>query len=514
MRFFLVILFILFSIQTIFGQQNYLPLHSYYRDQILVTNRAETYAGDCMFPITEEEYNVYKYFKDSTVYYYEFPETIFKKHIIEVKDTDTYVKISPVIDFSYGKDLANQFKRNLFNNTRGFLAEVNLGKKIALFTTFYENQALFSSYEADYYKSRGEFYTLYSKYTQENAVIPGAGRTKAFKDTKYDYAYAIGYVNYKISKDINVSLGNNQHFIGAGYRSLLLSDNSYSSPYLQFDYKLNSKFKLHYWKSRNLNLVRKQHKTTVESYYQPKGNNGLYFSYQINNKLNIGFFESSIWMKGDSLNTSHLPIGSYNPVPILAIFFSDKQRYLLNGLNIDYVLNTLNRLYGQIVFGNLNFKNGGFQIGWRGNKQFKNKNILFQLEYNFVSHNVYQSVNHQIDYSNYNLSLAHPAGNSFHELLFRSSSEFKRYYYDYKLITYFFNNRFNNFLLPVRLDSKQENFFQVNNQIELGYRINKKLNWTVFLLNNFRFMSYENIHLNSILQIGMRTNLINHYNDF
>ena len=513
-KFLLGFIFSFLSLQTIVGQQNYLPLHSYYRDQILVTNRAESYAGDCMFPITEEEYNVYKYFKDSTVYYYNLPEVIFKKHIIEIKDTDVFIKISPVFNFNFGKDAINSFNRNLFQNSKGLLVEGDLGKNFSFYTTLYENQARFSTFESNYIDSRGECYFHNGYYIRYGGIVPGGGRTKIFKKDGYDYAFAVGYINWKPVKNLNISVGNNQHFLGAGYRSMLLSDNSYSSPNIRLDYKLSKKFSFHIVKSRLLNAVRKKRTNTVEAYFQPKGLSVNYISYQPNDKISISFFEGSIWSKGDSIYTTHYSPLFYNPIPFLGLLAKENQRYFVHGLNFSMLLNKNGRVYSQFAIGNLKSNSIAGQIGYRGCQKVFKSNLLYQIEYNFASKNMYDAPNDINSFSQYNLPLAHPGGNGFHELILRSSYEIKRYYFDFKFISYYFTKRQNDFLLPIEIDSNYTNGIQINPNLEVGYRINKKINATVFLNINYRMLYINPTQSNLIFQIGLKTSLIDHYNDY
>lgn len=42
---------------------------------------------------------------------------------------------------------------------------------------------------------------------------------------------ASGYVSYSSNKHFNFQVGHGKHFVGDGYRSLLLSDNALNYPY-------------------------------------------------------------------------------------------------------------------------------------------------------------------------------------------------------------------------------------------------------------------------------------------
>ena len=72
---------------------------------------------------------------------------------------------------------------------------------------------------------------MYS-YIKQNKVVPGQGYARTFKENGFDYAMASGYVSYRSDKFFSVQFGHGKHFIGDGYRSLFLSDNSFNYPYL------------------------------------------------------------------------------------------------------------------------------------------------------------------------------------------------------------------------------------------------------------------------------------------
>jgi hypothetical protein len=249
-----------------------------------------------------------------------------------------------------GRDLMDTTKANLFQNTRGVLVEGDLFKNFSFSTSFFENQARFSEYESQFVANHGEMYTYWYGYKQQNGVVPGAARTKPFKTNAFDYAYAIGSFIYKPIKQLSIIAGNNQQFIGSGYRSMLLSDNSCGSPYLRLDYKLNSKWTFNYLRARHMNLVRKKTYNTVEGYYQPKGFSANYISYQLSKHGVISFFEGSTWSMGDSLTTKSL-----NPlyfIPLLGMSaLVSKNTYSIYGLNYSQIILSKFRIYAQFALG-------------------------------------------------------------------------------------------------------------------------------------------------------------------
>jgi hypothetical protein len=110
--------------------------------------------------------------------------------------------------------------------------------------------------------------------------------------------------------------------------------------------------------------------------------------------------------------------------------------------------------------------------------------------------------------------MAHVKGNNFQEIVFRCNYEWKRLYADLKTIYYFLNDYNSLSLLPVEKNNSLENGTLFLQQIEFGYRFNKKMNLTIF--GNWSYRSPSNsatVNTNQIF-IGLRTGINNHYNDF
>ena len=71
--------------------------------------------------------------------------------------------------------------------------------------------------------------------TSQNDVVPGYWITKGFKDNAYDFAYAAGEIAYTPNKMFHFRLGRGKQFLGEGYRSLLISDNSVNYPFFRIE---------------------------------------------------------------------------------------------------------------------------------------------------------------------------------------------------------------------------------------------------------------------------------------
>ncbi|MDC3252719.1 hypothetical protein OAU25_00530 [Crocinitomicaceae bacterium] len=375
------------------SQNNFLPSHSFFKDQ-LFSNKLESPINNGGFFPKKKESPLIPAIIDSSKQYYNLTQTLFKQHLIEIKGPDYFLTISPTFVFSTGRDLRDTSRQNLFQNTRGFIVEGDLMRNISFSTSFYENQARFTEYESDYFSTMGELYpTIDSTYQSQNAVIPGSGRTKPFKNNGFDYAYAIGNVVYTPLKQLTISTGNNQHFIGDGHRSLLLSDNSYSAPYLRLNWKLNSLLQISYMSSRHLNLVRRPATGYVESYYESKGYSVNYFTYTPGKNFNISLFEGTVWNRGDSITSTRVHPLFYNPIPFLSplVLKGKNQLKSIFGINIALQIAPKHRIYGQLVINEINVQKLGFQLGYRGYDFFGLQDFMIQTEYNYVPNGLYKS---------------------------------------------------------------------------------------------------------------------------
>ncbi|MCE2742080.1 MAG: 3'(2'),5'-bisphosphate nucleotidase CysQ [Fluviicola sp.] len=500
-----------------FSQQNLMPLNSYFKDKIYSPLKGKPYNNGSFLPVSQKEYDLESLNADTSLQYFDFTELMLKHYLIEVKGEDFNFSVTPLLDLSRGKNREDSTGTKFYQNTRGLQIEGDLLKTVSFSTAFYENQSLFIDYERAYYNSVGELYpNTNGTYSTQNAVIPGAARTKPFKGNGFDYAYAIGNVVYSPFKKLQFSGGNNAHFIGAGHRSLLLSDNSINAPYIQVNYFISKRFSYVFMRERLFNLMRRPIKTTDEAYYEPKGYSVNYLTFKPTESISLSVFDGIIWSKGDSVSAQPVNPWFYNPIPGLteAAYSNSKQMSSLLGLNLEVIFLKNYRLYSQVAMSNLNSKHVGFQLGVRGYNFFKVKNLMLQLEYNDVPSTLYAATNRRLNYSQYNLPLAHTKGAGFQEFIIRFNYEFKRFYVDYKTIMYQLRDYQLNSLLAVNKIQVIQNNQLYHHQIEAGYRINRKINFTAFVTwvnrNDYAPINFKTNFIN----VGIRTGLINHYNDF
>lgn len=312
---------------------------------------------------------------------------LFYDHFFLLDTGKVRLTVDPLFNLELGADseFDSRTNANLFKNTRGFVARLELGEQVAVESTFRENQAVLPFY-------------LHER-TRLNQVAYGQGRTKAFKDNGFDFAMASAYISYSPSKKFNFQIGHGKHFVGNGSRSLLLSDVAFNAPFL----RINSNWldgKLQYQNLYTLyqNLNRLEVTTVSEGLFERKQAATHYLEYSPTAKINIGLFESTIFPSIDT--TGNLPVGfnSFVPVIFLNTLMEGDNSIGNNkvGINLSYNLAKTIQLYGQLA---LQSGEAGFQLGA---KLFPHKNIMLQAEFNSFRNSQPNLFHH------YNESLAHP----------------------------------------------------------------------------------------------------------
>jgi hypothetical protein len=500
-----------------FSQQNLLSLHSFYKDQLFANKGNIVVNNGSFLPFSEGDFDLISAINDSSKQYYDVTEILFKKHLFEIEGKDYKINISPLFDFSRSFELNDTLNRKLFQNTRGILVEADLFKNFSFATMFFENQGRFAEYQDAHFRSVGEQYPKNDTlYVTANAVIPGAGRTKNFKGDGLDYAYAIGYMSYVPHQNIRITAGNNQQFIGDGHRSILLSDNSYSAPYFRIDWNILPKLRYSISRARTLNLIRRDVFTSTEPFYEIRNMSVNYLTYMPNDNVNISLFDGGQWYRGDSLNTNSLNAGFYNPVPLLNSFIIDENTLSsLVGINLGVQISKNHRVYGQVAINDMNFDLAALQLGYRGYNFFGLNDFMIQTEFNVVPNGFYENDNNpRLNYTHYNLPLAHSKGQGFSEFIVRANYEFNRFYADLSMFVYQVKDYSYRDLLSIYEDPDRYTGRVMNTITELGYRFNRKVNLCGFVGYQYRAdhtLEYRNA---SIFTIGLRTGWINQYKDF
>ena len=261
---------------------------------------------------------------------------------------------------------------------------------------------------------------------QNTALIPGLGRAFKNKDGSYSFSNLTGYISYSPNKTFNFQLGKDKHFIGDGYRSLLLSDFSNNNPYFGINANI-WRIQYNVWYSWMQDFS--QYDGSKKS-LQNKYGTFHYLSFNAFKEFNISFFENVVWQGTDTNRVRTFDVNYLNP-----IIFYRPQEYSVGspdnsmmGLNASAKLFGCLKIYAQAVADEFFFKELRKRNGWWANKQgwqlgakyinaFKVKGLTIQAEYNQVRPYTYSHGSVQQNYSNYGQALAHPLGANFKEYL-------------------------------------------------------------------------------------------------
>jgi hypothetical protein len=232
--------------------------------------------------------------------------------------------------------------------------------------------------------------------------------------------------------------GAGRHFIGNGYRSLLLSSEHAPYPY----FKLTTEF----GRVKYYNLYTTFLDIQDITQYRKKHASIHFLDFQLTHNINLGVFEGVLWQaKDENYNRGYdveylNPIIFYRPVE----FSKNSPDNVLMGANLNATLgNTI--LYGHILIDDLNISevkgdtsNGSsgffqdkfaYQVGLKSN--FKGVNLL--AEYNQAQPYTYAHKEPMQSYTHMNQALAHPLGANFKEVVMLVNYSKEKWQYSVKL---------------------------------------------------------------------------------
>lgn len=462
---------------------------------------------------------------------------ILVESFINIHSDDADLTIDPLFNFGYGKFNSNEASpyNTTYINTRGFIIRGAIGKKrnVTFFSSLYENQGRF----IDYVDSR------IIKLKKNNPkkpffIIPGEGMAKPFRgetSSQYDYSSATGLVSYSPSSHFNFQFGHSKNFIGDGYRSLLLSDNSFNYPFLKtkfnfgrFEYtNIYASFMVPYPEGEN--IFTKKYATMHLLGWNP------------DKSINISLFESTMWKAKDgSLN---LPFKAkyLNPIIGLQTMSTGLNRSdnTMAGLNVRINIRKHHSVYAQLVVDDLDFTGKGnynnklgLQLGYKYFDVLNIKNLYFQTEYNAVKPYTYAHKDSVQSYSHYDQPLAHPLGANFRESVTFLNYRWREFLFELKynyavygadISKYDFGQ---NILLSQNpdkyaIDLTQSKIAQGvrNTLIYKSFRVYYLLNPITNMNIYFEFQDrkqtsgYRDYH-STYFNFGLKTNLDNFYYDF
>ncbi len=441
-------------------------------------------------------------------------DTVYKKRKF-------YIAANPIVRFDIGRgNNDNQSSYNL----RGLEIKANIGDKVSIYTAFLENQAVFPDYV--------------SVFVRGTRTAPGEGKVRNFKDKGFDFSRAMGHITYAPNQHFNLEVGHGKHFIGDGYRSLLLSDNSFVYPYV--------KFTTQFWKIKYVNIYSElindvQNPTDFTLGLPRKTATFNYLSLAATPWLSLGVFEGIIWRSTTADGKRKFDANFLNPIIGIRALQKDLDANKVYGFNASINLPKNIVLYGQVMINQFSTdlrsidNRSGMQLGAKYYDVFGVKNLNLLAEYNIVRPYSYQNATDSIlHYSHYNQALAHPMGAGFDEFVLMANYRYKRFIAELKVNAG--RSSVDGPALNVGTDirlSKDEAAYvdqpmigqgvlaynMANGEVRVGYILNPKINMVLeakLQLRRYQFdgsvPGLENYNL-KMFSVGLNTRLFNHYYD-
>ena len=271
-------------------------------------------------------------------------------------------------------------------------------------------------------------------------VTPGEGY--AYGDgPNYTHFDLNGYANWHPSKYFHFTLGRGRNSFGEGYRSLFLSDNTYSYPYLKITTTV--------WHIRYVNLFTQlkdirgagdDRNADLKKYASFH-----YLSWNASKRFNFALFEAIVWQDNDPKYPRGFDVNYLNPIvfyrPVEFAVGSPDNALLGFGMNVKVA--EKNTLYFQLMLDEFLMNEVRSGNGWFANKQalqlgvvaydaFKVPGLVLRQEWNYVRPFMYTHSDTRQNYSHFGQPLAHPYGSNFLEAL--AIGEYRRDRWNYRAL--------------------------------------------------------------------------------
>ena len=457
-------------------------------------------------------------------------DKVFNDDVVTLRRDDFEIVANPLMNFDVGRTPPSggggQQGKSTWTNTRGFEIKGRIGNNVTFYSNFNENQAIFPEY--------------LDTYIRKNNIIPGQGMIHTrLENGGFDYNNASGYVSLKAGKYFNFQLGHGKNFYGDGYRSLLLSDNSFNNLFFKLSANVwHIKYEVLY--NQYIDIRERE---SYEVGYSRKYTTTHYLSWAISKRVNLSFFDAIVWSATDSAgNYRGFDLQYLNPIIFMrpVEFSVGSPDNALMGLNLSVIVGRHSVVYGQLILDEFKFEEVTAGNGWWGNKQgfqlgfktydpFGIKNLYFQTEYNWVRPYLYSQRDPIKNYGHYNQSLAHPFGANFWESVNFIRYNYNRFFFNYQFIYSIYGEdpegmNYGKDIYKSYDDRVQDYDNYVGQGIEtnllyhnisISYLINPtyNLNFTIGYVNR-NLKTETNTHTTNYFYLGLKTSIGNNYYDF
>ncbi|MGD1895211.1 MAG: hypothetical protein ACFB15_32035 [Cyclobacteriaceae bacterium] len=320
------------------------------------------------------------------------------------------LRVNPVLYFGVGADDREGIP---YVNTRGVQIDGVIDKKVGLYAFISENQMALPGYSWDY--------------TQQTLTVPYQGFWKGYGSRGIDFLNTRAHLNFSATQHIQLELGYGKHFIGNGFRSLVLSDFSNNYAYFRGDVDV--------WRIHFTYLLGQ---LTADIFGNETGLFGTTpfpikqmamhrVGIDVTKKLNIGLFEAIVY--GDE--SERFDARYLNPFAFYRVIEQQNgsNGNALLGVDADWIIGKHWNAYAQFVLDELIVSELRNNQGWWGNKYalqvggkyidaFSIRNLDLQIEHNRVRPYTYAHEDLYRAYTHYRQPLAHPLGANLSETVF------------------------------------------------------------------------------------------------
>ena len=448
---------------------------------------------------------------------------------IKATGNNNVLAIDPILQGTIG--VSSEKDKPLISGSAGLRLQSVINNKLSFDATFVGHSNQFPLY-------------VDSLIVNKDYIIPGSIEAYRRKNRRFNYADVNLNFTYTPNEHFLVSAGYGKQFIGDGYRSLFLSDNATSYPYLRLQARL---WKLTY--NVLYNRYENKYWYSVNGRSQPKYSTIHYLGINVSKKLQLSAFDEVTWVAKDTNFKRGFDVSYLNPLiymrPIefsigspdnamIGLAFKYNvfhQGYVYGQIALDDLYIGLTRDSGKQFFGN----KYALQLGVWNNNVFGLKDLTWRLEWNGVRPYVYGhgvGSNISLNYTHYYQPLADPFGANFHEFISVFNYTNKRWYGALENVFTIrgehpadkpasFNNGENlwggeaNIIVygDKTLQGNKVKYFY--NQLSTGYLINPKNRLSVQADATYRRRWGTGIKQSEILfSFGIKTNLFNSYYDY
>ena len=318
--------------------------------------------------------------------------------------------VNPVLHWELGQDGSGE--GIAYTNTRGIQIHGTVDQKVDFYTYIGENQIVFPDYVNDY--------------VRRTLTVPQEGFWKGLGDRGIDFLTARGHIGFQATRHIHLQLGHGKHFIGQGYRSMILSDFSNNYLFLRIDTDV---WRLHYtniFAQLTSDIVGNSTGLYGTVEFVPKYLAFHRLGVRLGEKVNVGLFESVVHGNAEG----QFDFDYVNPI----IFYRAIEQQqgstgnALLGVDASWIIGRHVSLYGQMVLDEFVINEIRSGANWWGNKYalqggakyinaFGINNLDLQLEYNRARPYTYSHEDLYRSYTHYEQPLAHPLGANFDEVV-------------------------------------------------------------------------------------------------